>query len=100
MDDLTGGDGCGTGIPMPVGSKPAGVSPYGAYDMAGNVGEWCNDSYSLYSSSEDPEDTESLTNKVIRGGSWYQTGKNMRSSNRSSLNPENTGSLDGFRCAK
>jgi formylglycine-generating enzyme required for sulfatase activity len=31
--------GCGTGITWPVGSKPAGNSPYGLYDMAGNVTE-------------------------------------------------------------
>src|SRR5262249_56725196 len=29
------------GRPSPVGSFPAGASPYGALDMAGNVSEWC-----------------------------------------------------------
>ena len=36
----------------PVGSFPAGQSPYGAMDMAGNVREWTD-------------------NLVVRGGSWY-----------------------------
>lgn len=33
------GAGCGKGGPWPVGSKPAGASPFGALDMAGNVSE-------------------------------------------------------------
>ncbi len=42
----------------PVLSYAAGVSPYGAYNMAGNVWEWCGDWYDpgryAYPSSEDP----------------------------------------------
>ena len=30
---------------LPVGSRPSGRSPYGAYDMIGNVAEWVQDSY-------------------------------------------------------
>src|SRR5262249_30174083 len=35
--------------PAPVGTFPADVSPFGAYDMAGNLHEWVNDRYGLYS---------------------------------------------------
>jgi eukaryotic-like serine/threonine-protein kinase len=41
---------------VPVGSYPFGVSPYGAYDMAGNVKEW------LRNRSED--------GRAVTGGSW------------------------------
>lgn len=40
-----GGYGCGTDSTMPVGSKPAGASPYGALDMSGNVMEWVEDDW-------------------------------------------------------
>jgi formylglycine-generating enzyme required for sulfatase activity len=35
--------GCGAGTTAEVGSRPAGASPYGALDMAGNVSEWTGD---------------------------------------------------------
>ncbi len=37
------GSGCATGGPLPVGSRPAGASPYGVEDVAGNVSEWVQD---------------------------------------------------------
>jgi len=65
---------CGVEATIAVGSKEAGVSPYGAYDMVGNVWEWVEDWYSesYYGTSpaKDPTGPEAGTYRVLRGGSW------------------------------
>ncbi len=62
------------GKPSSVGAYPAGASPYGALDMAGNVWEWVNDWYSqdYYSSSpaSNPLGPATGDARVLRGGSW------------------------------
>jgi formylglycine-generating enzyme required for sulfatase activity len=87
----------------PVGSFEAGKSPYGIYDMAGNVWEWVNDwyDYNYYKSSpsQNPTGPSKGGTKAIRGGSWYSNPRAMRSANRSLISPTDQG-LNGFRCAK
>ena len=57
-----------------VGSYPAGASPYGALDMAGNVWEWVNDwyddSYYSISPASNPPGPATGSYRVLRGGGW------------------------------
>ena len=58
---------------MPVGSFPAGASPYGALDMVGNVWQWCTDwydeNYYPQSPKMNPFGPVNGLNRVLRGGS-------------------------------
>jgi len=88
------------GDPVEVGSYPAGASPYGALDMAGNLLEWVNDWYDIYPGGTSPASTHyGMVYKVIRGGSWYSNVAFINSSNRSHQLPTDTDSEIGFRCA-
>lgn len=59
---------------MNVGSFPSGMSPYGVYDIAGNVWEWCYDNYEeryrRNSTAKKLQSTGDSKYKVCRGGSW------------------------------
>jgi len=88
----------------PVGSYLYGVSPYGAYDMAGNVWEWVADWYygDYYSSSPEanPIGPESGDNRVMRGSAWNLSDDSLRSPNRNVYNPANAYFNIGFRCSR
>jgi formylglycine-generating enzyme required for sulfatase activity len=60
----------------PIGSFPNGASPSGALDMAGNVWEWTRsvfDSYP-YNPEDGREQVDMPGNRVMRGGSWADSG--------------------------
>lgn len=89
---------------MPVGSFEGGKSPYGLYDMAGNVYEWVSNWYMPYPGNQYPNIHYGRRNKVLRGGSWYDCmsygcGLSSPVYNRSRFTPEIKNKGFGFRCA-
>ncbi len=87
----------------PVGSYPAGASPYGCLDMAGNAWEWCKDWFGPYSGSAqtNPQGPSSGTGRVLRGGSWASNGRTFyRAAFRNNDRPNPVWWSNGFRCAK
>lgn len=86
----------------PVGSYPAGASPYGALDMVGNVAEWVHDWYCSscpHDSINNPVGPAFGDERILRGGTWISSIDSLPSWHRSRLYPESTGSFYGFRCA-
>lgn len=93
--------------PVPVMSFENGKSPYGIYDMAGNVWEWVSDWYSgSYNQSDtnNPQGPSSGPGHVLRGGSWASELDielvNIMTTFRYYNKLEFTSPLVGFRCAK
>lgn len=87
----------------PVGSHPAGASPYGAMDMAGNVTQWCLDNYSgnyyTLSPPKNPKGPSNSDRRSLRGGSWSATDNNsFRAARRTGSNPRIPYMATGFRC--
>jgi len=77
-------------------------NPWGLYDMAGNVWEWCQDWYGKYSRLPvtNPTGPDSGTYRVLRGSSWFAEGwKCGRSSERYYYRAEYPGMTYGFRLA-
>ena len=89
-----------SGGTLPVGSFPKGVSPYGVYDMAGNVAEWTADWYRAYPGSRLVRSAFGK-NRVVRGGAFTLPGEPYaRSASRNmARDPEKRHRSIGFRCA-
>ena len=85
-----------------VDSYPEGISPYGAFNMAGNVSEWVNDRWSNKydtSGTRNPTGPQTGAYRVLRGGWWGSVDRGIRSGFRARFNPYIRGSYRGFRCA-
>ena len=101
---MVGGTGYCAGDTSRVGSYPAGVSPYGVMDMAGNVWEWVNDwyqsNYYSVSPSSNPPGPASGTYRGLRGGSWFDIWYGIRAADRYGIyDPGDRFDNVGFRCA-
>jgi iron(II)-dependent oxidoreductase len=90
------------GRTTPVGQySPAGDSPYGAADMAGNVWEWCSTLERDYPYQPDDgrEDLDAEGSRVLRGGSWRYYRWSARCAARLRDGPVDRSDVIGFRVA-
>lgn len=87
-----------------VGSYPAGESPYGALDMAGNATEWVADwfdaQYYFTVRVINPTGPQTGEYRVQRGGSWLSQAYAIRSAHRLWNYPDSSFEGSGFRCAE
>jgi formylglycine-generating enzyme required for sulfatase activity len=95
-------DNDGHAYTAPVGAYADGQSPYGIYDLAGNVGEWVQDWYdaAFYhrSAERNPVNDQAAPFRVLRGGSWYLWPVHLRTAHRSRYRPDGRLHNVGFRC--
>lgn len=98
---------CGDGHSetAPVGSFPAGASPYDVLDLAGNAWEWLEDDWH-WSYDEAPDDGQAWVEsprvhyRVGRGGDWHFGPPSLRASYRNPVDPQHTPFYGSFRCCR
>jgi formylglycine-generating enzyme required for sulfatase activity len=80
--------------------SPAGDSPYGVADMAGNVWEWTTSLYRPYPyrSNDQRDDPDASGNRVLRSGSFCNSASNAHASYRFDYAPVYASYDSGFRC--
>ncbi|MGH8516691.1 MAG: SUMF1/EgtB/PvdO family nonheme iron enzyme, partial [Panacagrimonas sp.] len=94
---------CDDGEPLtaPVGSYRANA--FGLFDVAGNVWEWTMDCYQTYRQALADDSASNPANcarRVIRGGSWSDATRNLRSADRTASAPGATLKIVGFRVVR
>jgi formylglycine-generating enzyme required for sulfatase activity len=96
----------GLGVPVRVGTYPAGASPFGVLDMTGNVWEWTASEAQLYpGSNEKPPSWDKPLNpgtrlQIIRGGAFTEDTKRCTVTYRNWVPSDFKSRELGFRCAQ
>lgn len=94
----------GLRVMVSVDSLEAGKSPYGVYNMSGNVWEWVADwydaDYYLSAPLKNPKGPATGSTRVLRGGSWHFDASSMRAATRYNNTPDGRSYDDGFRCSQ
>lgn len=80
---------------QPVGRKLP--NPYGLYDMHGNVSEWCWDEHGAYPGTPSSPRLPPPGGRVLRGGSYHNPAKTLRSARRNAEPPDFRTPWVGFR---
>jgi len=93
------------GDTTPVGAFEKGKSPYGVYDMSGNVWEWTSSWYKAYPGNKTSSESYGERYKTLKGGSWfdcsfYKCGISAPVFNRAFFAKKVKNDSFGFRCAK
>jgi len=87
------------GTTSPVNGYEKGQSPFGVFDMAGNVYQWTKDWYGTGERQpQNPIGPAEGKEKVIKGGSFIEGVESLRSANRDRYEPDYSSFLFGFRC--
>jgi iron(II)-dependent oxidoreductase len=84
-----------------IGSRPENVSPFGAYDMVGNVWEWTSSNLTAYPNGAIPPPPPGAY-KVIRGGSWQSNQQQATTTYRYGWPAQGGKDYNntGFRCVR
>jgi formylglycine-generating enzyme required for sulfatase activity len=90
---------------QPVGSYPAGASPFGVFDMAGNVAEWVADVYDsgfyARSPASNPKNAGNGAARTYRGGAFDNLDSAAYTTSHRYTKPRTFNDVDvGFRCAR
>jgi len=109
-------EGCALNKTWSIGLLATGISPYGLYDMSGNVMEWVSDYYSntYYTdiqniempddseakNTDNPQGPETGKSRVLRGGGWKTFSKDVYTFRRTRYVPEFGHDDYGFRCVE